>query len=114
MTKTAAKGFTMMNKRMTEDEVKKLYLQCQTPAHVIAHCRAVADVAVRIGAALNQKGCHFDLALLKGAGMVHDVAERRKIMAGLLQIFCRSLATGMRQILSAITCIIRWYLIWTS
>ena len=68
----------MMNKRMTEDEVKKLYLQCQTPTHVIAHCRAVADVAVRIGAALNQKGCHVDLALLKGACLVHDIARTQE------------------------------------
>lgn len=82
MTKPAAKGFTMMNKRMTEDEVKKLYLQCQTPTHVIAHCRAVADVAVRIGTALNQKGFHFDLALLKGAGLVHDIARTQEDHGG--------------------------------
>ena len=68
--------------KMTEDEVKKLYLQCQSPTHVIAHCRAVADVAVRIGAALNQKGCHFDLALLKGAGLVHDVARTQEDHGG--------------------------------
>ena len=64
-----------MKKRIPEEEIKQLYLRCQTPAHVIGHCRAVADTAVKMGEVLNQKGFHFDPALLKSAGLAHDMAR---------------------------------------
>ena len=75
MIKHAEKIFTMTKKRITETEVNQLYARCKTPPHVIAHCKAVADTAVTIGAALNQKGYQFDLSLLRSAGLAHDIAR---------------------------------------
>lgn len=46
-----------------------------TPPHVIAHCNAVADTAVRIGQLLKEKGLPIDLDLLEGASLLHDIAR---------------------------------------
>jgi len=46
-----------------------------TPEHVIAHCVAVADVAIKIGKALNDKGFSLDLRLIETAGLLHDMAR---------------------------------------
>jgi molybdenum cofactor cytidylyltransferase len=45
-----------------------------TPA-VAAHCRAVADMAVRIGEALNRTGYSLNLRLIRAAALVHDLAR---------------------------------------
>jgi CTP:molybdopterin cytidylyltransferase MocA len=45
-----------------------------TPA-VAAHCRAVADMAVRIGEALNHAGVSLNLGLIRAAALVHDLAR---------------------------------------
>ena len=71
-----------MKKRLSEEEIKQLYLYCKTPAHVIGHCRAVADTAVKLGEALNGKGFHFDLALLRSAGLAHDMARLQEDHGG--------------------------------
>lgn len=52
-----------------------LYQIHHTPKHVIGHCNAVAHVAVEIGKKLNEHGFNFDLALIEGAGLAHDVAR---------------------------------------
>lgn len=64
-----------MKKRITEEEVRKLYEEYSTPAHVKAHCRAVADTAVKLADTLNKHGYNLDLDLIKGAGLAHDVAR---------------------------------------
>lgn len=64
-----------MVKRITEQEIEKLYQEYQTPPHVIGHCRAVTEVALKIASELNQHGYHLDLALIRGAGLAHDVAR---------------------------------------
>ncbi len=64
-----------MAKRIGRDECEKLYQIHQTPKHVIGHCNAVAHVAVEIGRKLNEHGYGFDLALIEGAGLAHDVAR---------------------------------------
>lgn len=46
-----------------------------TPEHVIRHCQAVCDAAVKIGAAMNAHGYDFDLELVQAAGMLHDIAR---------------------------------------
>ena len=46
-----------------------------TPPHVIDHCLAVADTAVRIGQLLKEKGLPIDLDLLEGASLLHDIAR---------------------------------------
>ena len=62
-------------KRISEDEIRKLYDEYQTPAHVIAHCRAVAENAEKLGKALNEHGYKLDLNLIRSAGLSHDIAR---------------------------------------
>lgn len=67
-----------MSKRITEEEIEKLYRQFHTPAHVIGHCREVARVAEGLASQLNRKGYHFDLDLIRGAALTHDVARTQQ------------------------------------
>lgn len=46
-----------------------------TPDHVVAHCTAVADVATKIGDALNKNGFSLDSRLIEVAGLLHDMAR---------------------------------------
>jgi uncharacterized protein len=46
-----------------------------TPDHIIAHCVAVADVAKKIGDALNVNGFCLDSRLIETAGLLHDMAR---------------------------------------
>lgn len=46
-----------------------------TPAHVVGHCKAVADTAYKIGKALNEHGYNLDLDLILAAGLIHDIAR---------------------------------------
>jgi molybdenum cofactor cytidylyltransferase len=43
---------------------------------VVRHSRAVAELAVQLGRALNAAGGDLDLELLEAAGLLHDVARR--------------------------------------
>lgn len=52
-----------------------LLAQYHTPDHVIKHCIKVTDTALKIGQALNDKGCSLDLGLIQGAGLIHDIAR---------------------------------------
>jgi len=45
------------------------------PAALVAHGRAVAGLAVRIGRALNDTGFSLDLNLIRAAALVHDMAR---------------------------------------
>jgi molybdenum cofactor cytidylyltransferase len=49
----------------------------EVPPAVAAHGRAVADLAVRIGNALNHSGSSLDLHLIRAAAHVHDLARGR-------------------------------------
>ena len=49
-----------------------------TPPHVIAHCTAVADVAVKVAEALNEHDFHLNVPLILCAGMLHDIARKEK------------------------------------
>ncbi len=62
-------------KRITPEEVSRLYEEFHTPKNVIRHCRAVADCGMRIAKALNDCGFHLDLDLILGAGLAHDAAR---------------------------------------
>ncbi len=64
-----------MVKRITEEECEALFEKYHTPEHVIGHCRAVSNTAVTIGRKLNEQGLALDIDLIKGAGLVHDVAR---------------------------------------
>jgi CTP:molybdopterin cytidylyltransferase MocA len=54
-------------------ECGALLEQLQVPPAVAAHCRAVADVALRMAEALNAAGAGLDLGLVRGAALVHDM-----------------------------------------
>lgn len=66
----------MSTKRLTEKNIYKLFQQYGTPDHVIRHCRAVSDAAWKIGKALNAHGYHFDLDLIRCAGLAHDLMRK--------------------------------------
>ena len=65
----------IIKKRITREEVSGLYVKYATPDHVKAHCRAVAETALKLGEALNKHGYSLDLDLIVGAGLAHDVAR---------------------------------------
>jgi CTP:molybdopterin cytidylyltransferase MocA len=48
------------------------------PPSVAAHGRAVADMAVRIGEALNLAGYSLDIGLIRAAALVHDMARGKR------------------------------------
>jgi HD superfamily phosphodiesterase len=54
-------------------ECGALLERLQVPPAVTAHCRAVADVALRMAEALNAAGAGLDLELVRGAALVHDM-----------------------------------------
>ena len=64
-----------MKKRISEEEVNRLYSEYSTPPNVIRHCKAVTRVAETLSRALNGKGYSLDLDLVRGAGLSHDVAR---------------------------------------
>ena len=41
---------------ITKEEINNLYKKWDTPSHVIAHCKAVADVAAKLASELNNHG----------------------------------------------------------
>lgn len=67
-----------MKCRITKKECEVLFHQYNTPENVIRHCRAVAEVAVKIGSELNKHGFNFDTELIYGAALAHDVARTQE------------------------------------
>ncbi len=59
--------------RLDDKTIEKLYIEFGTPERVIRHCRAVSDAGVRIARAMNDAGDHFDVELVRVAGLAHDV-----------------------------------------
>jgi len=68
----------MTGKHPDKDECLRMLELYNTPAHVVRHCIAVTDTAVRIASALNEKGYGFDIPLIQAAGMLHDIARVEK------------------------------------
>jgi CTP:molybdopterin cytidylyltransferase MocA len=48
---------------------------CRLPASIIDHCRQVANVAARLARAVNAAGGTLDIAGIRAAALVHDVAR---------------------------------------
>ena len=59
--------------RLTDSVIEELYMKYQTPSWVIAHCREVSRVGVKIAEALNEAGGSFDTELVRTSGLIHDV-----------------------------------------
>jgi tRNA threonylcarbamoyladenosine biosynthesis protein TsaE len=57
----------------TEDEIESWMNDVQLPAHVQAHCKAVADLCVRLAEHLHMHGCVVRTAALHRAGLAHDL-----------------------------------------
>ena len=73
----------ILTKRITKDEINKLYEEWKTPDHVKAHCRAVSNVGVKLTEELNKHGYSLDLELIRGTGLIHDVARTHENHADL-------------------------------
>lgn len=59
----------------TTEECQALLIIFNAEEKILRHGQAVADVAVKLGEALNSAGCRQNLALLKAAGLLHDIAK---------------------------------------
>ncbi len=59
------------------DACEALLRRRATPPAVVAHSRAVRDVALRLARAANAQGLGIDLHLLEAAALTHDVARER-------------------------------------
>ena len=64
-----------MPKHPNRQQCMKYLEEYSTPAHVIGHCKAVADTAYRIASELNKHGYNLDLDLILAAGLTHDIAR---------------------------------------
>lgn len=62
-----------MNKHPDREECMKYLEEYRTPPHVVKHCIAVTDVAVKIARALNKHGYNLNLELIVAAGLMHDI-----------------------------------------
>lgn len=63
----------MSQKHLTEEECNKLLTAYRTPEHVVRHCKAVADAAVKLAEELNKHGAKLDIDLIRGAALIHDI-----------------------------------------
>lgn len=61
--------------QLSREDCFALLLTHGTPDHVIRHCTAVCETALKLGYALNQKGYQMDLVLLQAAALLHDIAR---------------------------------------
>jgi molybdenum cofactor cytidylyltransferase len=66
----------------SEAECRALMIRQPVSQNVIDHCRAVADLANRMAAALNVAGCDLDIERVVSAARVHDLARGCPCHAG--------------------------------
>ncbi|MCL2436585.1 MAG: HD domain-containing protein [Clostridiales bacterium] len=65
----------MKNKHPDREECLRMLQEYETPEHVIRHCEAVTNAALKIASALNEKGFDFNIPLIQAAGLLHDIAR---------------------------------------
>lgn len=65
----------MIHKHPDKELCMQYLKEYNTPAHVIGHCKAVADTAYRIASELNKHGYNLNLELILAAGLTHDIAR---------------------------------------
>jgi hypothetical protein len=61
----------------SDDDIAQIWKHYNTPADVIAHCRAVADLAEEYGSQLADCGYEIRLDLIHCAALLHDVVRAR-------------------------------------
>ena len=57
----------------TRKECLAILAEYHVPPHVVSHSRKVAKLAVFLAQKLNENGAAIDVALLEGAGLLHDM-----------------------------------------
>lgn len=62
-------------KEITKEQAYGFLEEYGTPPHVIRHCEAVADVALRVAKRLNQRGFELDEGLVLTSALLHDMAR---------------------------------------
>ncbi|MDO4860180.1 MAG: HDIG domain-containing protein [Bacillota bacterium] len=62
-------------KHPTKEECMYFLRVYNTPPHVIRHCIAVTDAALKIARALNEHGYNLDMELIQAAGLLHDISR---------------------------------------
>lgn len=62
----------------TKQECFEILKEYGTPVHVQNHCNAVAETAIAIAKALNEKGLKLNVSLVASAGYLHDIARVHK------------------------------------
>lgn len=66
----------MSKERITLKVANQLLVKYRTPKHVVAHCKAVAEAALKLTRALNRAGLrNLDEDLVYGAALIHDIAR---------------------------------------
>jgi molybdenum cofactor cytidylyltransferase len=68
-------GGCMENEHKTISQCELLLQSAVLPDKVKEHCRAVAEVSVKIAQALNKKGWCIDTGLCLRAGLLHDICR---------------------------------------
>ena len=79
----------MQKKRITEEKAREFYEHFKTPAHVIGHCQGVTRTACRIATALNEAGASFDVPLIYGSAIIHDMARTSENHQGVAADYLR-------------------------
>ncbi|NLT47153.1 MAG: HD domain-containing protein [Clostridiales bacterium] len=59
----------------SEETCMELLKTYGTPPHVVRHCIAVKETAMRMAKALNENGENLDLSLVQAAALLHDIAR---------------------------------------
>lgn len=68
----------MKQQHPDRQECLRILREYKTPEHVIRHCMAVADTALKVASALNEHGYHLDLPLIGAAAGLHDIARKEE------------------------------------
>ena len=71
-----------MSKRLSVDECEKLFRKYATPPHIMRHCFGVAKAAVILTREMNKHGFSFDVELVRGAALMHDLVRLKPDHAG--------------------------------
>lgn len=61
----------------SDAECRALMIRQAVPPNIIDHCRAVADLVMRMATALNAAGCRLNMERMVSAALVHDLARGR-------------------------------------
>jgi len=66
----------------TASRCRRMMAEMHMPAHIVAHSRQVARVALRLCDARNGRGQPLDRLLIQAAGLLHDITKARSFTTG--------------------------------